>query len=514
MSRDADRLSVVMFTAGPLRPVHRTVLKRLCRERALSVRGIVVSGMEPTPLPTARDRVTALALAMYERLHPPLRGDDYATLERDTGVPVHIVDRVDDAHAAAIIGSLRPHLGVVVGGRAPDSRCFSYGTVALRARRHGGEITLTIEHAVPGSRQAAVLGERTFAIEEQDSDASVKIKAELGGAQLCLDAVRRAAASFAARLPLPALRPSDSLPDGARDIEQLTGVARRRTGRSALQHARLLLQYAVLSPKLAGTGRRLAREGRAPIAVLYYHLVANRPLNHMCVPLEDFVEQVDFLRRHHPVLSLDEAVERLRSGKNDEVASALTFDDGYRDNAWAIEYLRYFEIPACFFISIGHVLDGSAFEHDSQRGFTEALPMTAADVRRLTAEGFLVGSHGVHHEDFGTLDAAQADRTLAESRRLLAEVSGQEPEHFSFPKGKRGTNITADTFRLALKHYRYVHSAYGGYNVPATDRRHFVRIGNPTDRLDLAMLMDGYTGARQVLAGDAWGVKTNAVRPY
>ena len=451
---------------------------------------------------------------MYERWHAPLRADDYAALERDTGVPVHTVDRVDDAHAAAVVGSLRAHLGVVVAGRAPDNRCFSHGTLTLRARRHAGEITLTIEHAGAGARQAAVLGERTFAIEEQDADATVKIKAELGAAQLCMDALRRAAAAFGAGLPLPALRPSDSPPDGARDIERLTGATPMRAGRSALHHARLLLQYAALTPTLAATRRRLARDGRAPIAVLYYHLVANRHLNHMCVPLEDFVEQVDFLRRHHPVLSLDEAVERLRSGKNDEVASALTFDDGYRDNAWAIEYLRYFEIPACFFISIGHVLDGSAFAHDRQRGFTGARPMTATDVRRLTSEGFLIGSHGVHHEDFGTLDATQADRVLAESRRLIGEVSGQVPEHFSFPKGKRGTNITADTFGLALKHYRYVHSAYGGYNVPATNRRHFVRIGNPIDRVDLAMLMDGYTGARAVLAGDAWGMKTNDLRPY
>lgn len=513
MSRDGDRLGVVIFTAGPLRQVHRTLLRRLCRERALAVRGIVVSRV-PAPTPSARERVNALAVAMYERLHPPLRADDYAAFERETGVAVHTVDRVDDAHAAAIVGSLRAHLGVVVAGRTPDTRCFSYGTLALRARRHADEITLTIEHAGPGAPQAAVLGERTFAIEEQDSDATVKIKAELGTAQLCLDAVRRAAASFGTGLPLPALRPSDSPPDGARDIERLTGATRVRAGRSALHQARLLMQYGLMLPKLAATRRRLAHAGHAPIAVFYYHLVANRPLNHMCVPLEDFVEQVDFLRRHHPVLSLDEAVERLRSGKNDEVASALTFDDGYRDNAWAIEYLRYFQIPACFFISIGHVLDGSPFAHDTQRGFTEARPMTAADVRRLTSEGFLVGSHGVHHEDFGTLDAAQADRVLAESRRLIGEVSGQVPEHFSFPKGKRGTNITEDTFGLALKHYRYVHSAYGGYNVPGTDHRHFVRIGNPVDRMDLAMLMDGYTGARRVLAGDAWGMKTNEFRPY
>jgi peptidoglycan/xylan/chitin deacetylase (PgdA/CDA1 family) len=513
MSRDAGRLSAVIFTAGPVRPVHRTLLKRLCRERTLAVRAVVVSRAE-TPRPSARERLGAFALAMYERSHPPLRAEDYPALERDTGVPVHMVDRVDDAHTAAIVGSLRAHVGVVVAGRAPDSRCFSYGTVELRARRHADDVTLTIEHARPGTQQAAVLGERTFVVEEQDSDASVKMKAELAGAQLLVDAVRRAASSFSAGLPPPALRPSDAAPDGSRDIEQLTGAMDVRRGRSAMQHARLLLQYALLSRKLAATRQRLAGDRRAPIAVLYYHLVANRRLNHMVVPFEDFVEQVDFLRRHHPVLSLDETVERLRSGKNEEVAAALTFDDGYRDNAWAIEYLRYVQIPACFFISIGHVLDGSSFAHDTQRGFTDARPMTAAEVRRLTSDGFLIGSHGVHHEDFGTLDASQADRVLAESRRLIGEVSGQVPEHFSFPKGKRGTNITADTFGLALKHYRYVHSAYGGYNLPVTDRRHFVRIGNPVDRLDVAMLMDGYTGARRVLAGDAWGMKTNEFHPY
>jgi len=36
----------------------------------------------------------------------------------------------------------------------------------------------------------------------------------------------------------------------------------------------------------------------------------------------------------------------------------------------------------------------------------------------------------------------------------------------------------------------------------------------PIDLLDLAMIMDGYTGFRGVLAGNAWGVKTVGISPF
>jgi peptidoglycan/xylan/chitin deacetylase (PgdA/CDA1 family) len=278
--------------------------------------------------------------------------------------------------------------------------------------------------------------------------------------------------------------------------------------------ARLAVQYAATLPLLRRTRARLVREARAPVSIFFYHLVANRPLNHMCLPLEDFVAQVTFLRRYFSIVSLEHAVERVRSGRNEEVCAALTFDDGYRDNAWAIRYLGYLGVPASFFVSIGHVRDGSGFAHDRDRGYESAAPMTEADVRRLTSEGFLVGSHALYHEDFGRLDEPTAERVLRESRELVRQVSGQTAEHFSFPRGQRGANITPAAFRLATQHYRYVYSAYGGYNLPSAERRHFARLGTPRDLLELAMTMDGYRGLRECLRGDAWGVRSDGVPPY
>ena len=147
----------------------------------------------------------------------------------------------------------------------------------------------------------------------------------------------------------------------------------------------------------------------------------------MCLPLEEFVRQIEFLRRYYEVISLDDAVRRVRSGANQKLAVAITFDDGYRDNFWAIEYLRYFRIPASFFVSIGHVCDGSAFEHDRSAGITEASPMRESEVRGLAEDGFLVGSHGLYHEDFGQLDAASSERVLRESCQLISEITGRTP---------------------------------------------------------------------------------------
>jgi peptidoglycan/xylan/chitin deacetylase (PgdA/CDA1 family) len=250
------------------------------------------------------------------------------------------------------------------------------------------------------------------------------------------------------------------------------------------------------------------------VCILYYHLVANRPLNHMCLPLEQFVAQMEILRRHCRLVSVDEAAARRPGPDADEVTVAVTFDDGYRDNTWAVEYMRCFGVPAAFFVSIGHVRDGRPFDHDVRRGFTEALPIDVAGVRKLAADGFVVGSHGLYHEDLGALDPREAERVMAESRRLIAEATGASPEHFSFPKGQRGTNITAESFAAATRHYGYVHSAYGGYNFPDPQVRHLRRMGNPIHVFDLVPLLDGYTGLRECLTGNAWGLETAALAPY
>jgi peptidoglycan/xylan/chitin deacetylase (PgdA/CDA1 family) len=385
-------------------------------------------------------------------------------------------------------------------------------------------IGVTIHYATTDVDAGRVLAETEIPIEECDTLESLAIKADVAGGRLYHDTIRQFAEGR--RLGTP------QDPAGARVYRSPSELAvwrlerrlKRQAGRlmpllrsrpsSRLARARVLLQYVFLMPWLLYRRQTLVTQRTAPIGIFFYHVVGNCPINHMCLPLEAFVRQVEFLRRYYHVLSVDEAVDRVRSGQNDQLAVAITFDDGYEENKWAIEYLRYFGVPATFFVSMGHVGDGTPFEHDLRRGFDRARPMREREVSRLADEGFLVGSHGIYHEDFGALDASSADRVLRESRERVERVCGRAPEYFSFPKGHRAINITADTYALATKHYRCVFSAYGGHNFPCEGRQHFVRLPNRLDITEVAMTMDGYTGLRECVAGNAWGLRTYALAPY
>jgi peptidoglycan/xylan/chitin deacetylase (PgdA/CDA1 family) len=557
----SHRLRLVVYTSGELSPVNRVFFERIARDPSLDVAGIVVDDYRrpPRPLTTRivrglrEDGVTFLvfklvstveklanrvAITFWERTHSRVGPDEsYEAFQEATGVPVY---RVGDIHAVSsltLIRSLRPTLGLIVGGRIlRDSvlRIPELGTLNIHKRkvpdyRGGGpvgywevlaserSIGVTIHWAVAQVDAGDVMGQIEIPIEECDTLESLRIKADVAGARLYHDVVRAIAGGRRGGASQDLTRgrayraPSDT------KVWRLERRLRRQAVErmpalwgqpSWLVRTRLLAEYLVVRPRLFSIRRRLVEGARAPIAVFFHHVVSNRVVNHLGMPLERFVGQVEFLRRYFELASLDEAVERLRSGKNERMAVVLTFDDGYRDNAWAIEYLSFFGIPAAFFVSAGHVHDGTPFAHDRDSGFTDASPMRVEDVRALAAAGFTVGSHALHHEDFARLDEGSMERVLRESRQLVGAISGTPPEHFSFPIGERDRQVTRESVDRALRHYRYVHSAYGGYNLPDADCRHFLRIPAPPDLLSLATVVDGYTGFRACLRGDGWALRT------
>jgi peptidoglycan/xylan/chitin deacetylase (PgdA/CDA1 family) len=560
----SGRLRVVVFTAGPLSPVNRAFFEHLAGDPQLEVRAVLVDEYQAPRRPLVlrifrglrsegpswicfkiigglESLIRRTTHRLFAAAHRRAGGEaSYEGLTRASGIPVHHLPDIQGEPSLALIRSLHPQLGVIVGGRIlrdAVTKIPEYGTLNLHKRkvpdyRGGGpvgywevlagetSIGVTVHYAEAQVDAGAVLAEATIPIEEGDTLESLGIKADILGARLYEETIRGIASGRRLGVAQDTSRGHTYRAPSEIKVRRLERRLRRRAARSMpagprrWAQARVVAQYIVLLPWLLALRRRLIRRRRAPICILYHHLIANRPINHMVVPLQTFVKQVEFLRQFFAVISLDEAVERLQSGSNDEIAVSITFDDGYKDNTWAVEYLRHLGIPASFFVSIGHVRDGSPFAHDRQMGFESALPMSEAEVRQLVSCGFTVGSHGVYHEDFGDLDAPTAARLLVESRESIGTLCGRRPDHFSFPFGLRGKNMTAESFGAAETHYRFVYSAYGGYNFPASDRRHFLRICAPPDLPGLAMIMDGYTGFRDCLSGNAWGRKTAALPPY
>ena len=78
--------------------------------------------------------------------------------------------------------------------------------------------------------------------------------------------------------------------------------------------------------------RKLAAQRRVPIAMLYYHRIADDGATEWTMPNRTFIDQMGWLRRNFELISMDEVQRRLRSGVNDRPAVHITFDDGYADN--------------------------------------------------------------------------------------------------------------------------------------------------------------------------------------
>jgi folate-dependent phosphoribosylglycinamide formyltransferase PurN/peptidoglycan/xylan/chitin deacetylase (PgdA/CDA1 family) len=557
------QLRLVAFTSGPLSAVNGIFFERLAKEPLVEFTAIVVDEYTKPRRPLAvrifrgmrsggwswlcfklQSATEALirktALFLFEGVHPPTGPQkSYETFERNTGIPVHRVLDIHSEESLELIRSLRPDLGAIVGTRILRDSVLSIpasGTLNIHKRkvpeyRGGGpvgywevlagesSIDVTIHFATSQLDAGPVLGQATIPIDPCDTLESLKIKADIRGAQLYHETIRAVARGTHQVMPQNPATGTTYRAPADWQVKKLERKLKRNAMvrmpstpylTSRFTWFRLLAQYVLLTPLLRRYRMRLIRGGRAPVCIFFYHVVSNRPVNHMCMPLEEFVRQIEFLRRYYRVVPLDEAVQRVRSEKSEEILAAITFDDGYADNAWAVEYLRYFEIPAAFFVSTGHMQEGRAFEHDRSRGFEEARPMTVAEVRRMASDGFVIGSHAIYHEDFGALNSDTAERVLRESQRVIRDVTEQVPEHFSFPIGEP-RNIPPKSLALALRYYRFVYSAHGGYNFPCVDARYFLRVAIPVNLLELAMAMDGYTGVRRCITGDAWGLKSYAL---
>jgi len=114
-------------------------------------------------------------------------------------------------------------------------------------------------------------------------------------------------------------------------------------------------------------GARLRRRASPPFLILIYHRVHPHPGPFMIdpVPPERFEHQMHHLARAYRPLPLAELLERSRAGTVPDGAVAVTFDDGYADNAeYAAPILARHGIPATVFLVTGCIGTGRVPWHD------------------------------------------------------------------------------------------------------------------------------------------------------
>jgi len=262
------------------------------------------------------------------------------------------------------------------------------------------------------------------------------------------------------------------------------------------------------------------RGGR--LTILMYHRVLHAP-----DPLtgeihaQDFDLQMRALREYFTVLPLSEAVDRLATRTLPPRAAAITFDDGYADNALiALPILKQHGLHATFFVADGYLNGGRMFNDtviEAVRrmrdpavrlelpGLPAALPvgsiaeksqalarilgvvkylepderalavervahlaggalpndlmMTTEQVRDLARAGMEIGGHTANHPVLSSVDLEVARREIEVNRRSLGAITGREPDLFAYPNGIPGRDY-------AYAHTQLVRAA--GYKAALT----------------------------------------------
>ncbi|HJU22251.1 MAG TPA: polysaccharide deacetylase family protein [Casimicrobiaceae bacterium] len=254
---------------------------------------------------------------------------------------------------------------------------------------------------------------------------------------------------------------------------------------------------------------------RARLSILIYHRVLREVDPLFCDEPDAacFDMQLQWIKRLFRVLPLDEAIDALRRDALPACAAAITFDDGYADNAEiALPILRRHGVSATFFVTTGF-LDGGRMWNDTiiegvrraradtldltrwklgereiatpalRRAAIEAvidahkylpaaqrdarvaelaaaicdsplpddLMMRSDQVRALHDAGMGIGAHTVTHPILTRLDAANARREIAEGRAALEHIIDAPVTLFAYPNGKPGVDYTAEHVHIVAE---------------------------------------------------------------
>lgn len=252
--------------------------------------------------------------------------------------------------------------------------------------------------------------------------------------------------------------------------------------------------------------------GGPRLSVLIYHRVLPQldPLFPSEVDAAAFAAQMTLVSQMFRVLPLDEAIVRLRHGTLPSGAAAITFDDGYADNAEiALPILRRAGVPATFFIATGF-LNGGRMWNDTIIEFVRRLPgpvldlrslgfgqyrtgsltertaaiesliralkylppvdrrqklelivnsvrvplpddlmMRSEQVRQLYRAGMGIGGHTVNHPILASIDKEDARTEMATGKQELEDIIGAPVSLFAYPNGKPGQDYRQEHVNLA-----------------------------------------------------------------
>ena len=198
-------------------------------------------------------------------------------------------------------------------------------------------------------------------------------------------------------------------------------------------------QAPTLLPTLVGAEIPLELVAGQRPPILMYHYIrgvdqGSDPLGYeLSLAPELFEAQIAWLHEQgYRTLRMDAVARCLANGACPSRAVALTFDDGYADAfTTALPVFQRYGFTATFYIISGMV---------GQPGY-----MSWEQLMALRDAGMEIGAHTIDHYDLTTLDPAESERQIVQSKTDLEHGLGISIVSFCYPTGLYNWSIVEQT---------------------------------------------------------------------
>lgn len=203
-----------------------------------------------------------------------------------------------------------------------------------------------------------------------------------------------------------------------------------------------------------------AFSARPTVRVLTYHGVSTPPQSPFDVAVEDFEEQVLFLKKNYNIITLNDYLRWTKGLSNiSENSVILTFDDGFRnlvDNA--IPILETHNVPATLFI-VASKLNSNDSNYMSKKDVADASTNPLIDI----------GSHSQNHRSLAQISESEAELEAASSKKELEACVSCDVSLFAYPYGTFNDFSEQTCITLAGAGYELGCTSVNGINLKSTN---------------------------------------------
>lgn len=208
------------------------------------------------------------------------------------------------------------------------------------------------------------------------------------------------------------------------------------------------LYYYLYKKHINNTGNR----------VILYHSIETK-LEHdsygISISKERFEEHMVFLKENYEIITIDQNYYNNLSRNT----LTITFDDGYKDNLFALDICEKYELPFILYITTGMIGKDDYLTEDEIKVFQKSPFCT-------------LGTHSVTHPHLENLSYEEQYKELSESKNCLEKILGEEVTHMSYPHG----SFNQDTLNIVESlNYKFIGSSEIGVNTQSNFDKKFIR---------------------------------------